>query len=45
MGPSGTVYSHEELEELREDLKEAEEERNIAIKDKENLNYHLDQLC
>ena len=44
MGPSGYVYSHEKLEELRVDLKEAEEERDNLKKEKEILQGHLDEF-
>jgi len=44
VGLSGTVYSHPEFEELREDLQEARTERDNANSDKEALKSQIEEL-
>ena len=44
VGLSGTVYSHPEFEELREDLQEARTERDNANADKEALKSQIEEL-
>jgi len=43
VGLSGTVYSHPEFEELREDLQEARTERDNANSDKEALKSQIER--